>query len=354
MEGEIMRLEPIGNPIDEKAGEVAGLVAGWTADAVGGRNLLEKSGGDYLSTAGHTYNPSIVEVDGKKALAFNSSRNIINLVGTDVELKEGDKISFSFKAKASIPLSIGRLYIGPGNGNGNLLRHQMVSTEWAEYSISITVRNPGKVHIYMYPQIDNEDGTYETFYVTEWKLEYGLKPTPWTPAPEDLRGHVRKGNALDTFPSPLPPADPDLMIRTDNSVGNRIFVGDTMIYGDTGWRDVRTLMDSSWTAADLHLRREGGLIFLRARDLTYSGDLTGSQKLMNLPQGFRTGSPNYFATGLLHPYASVQNLEAWAVIGGVGGQGVLAPSGLGRPLNGQFMFPSPNPWPETLPGVPVN
>src|SRR5690625_2954555 len=94
---------------------------------VGARNLMQRSGGEYLSINGiGAYSPRIVTEDGRRALAFNSSNNIIYFGSGDAPtIEPGQDITFSFWAKASTPISIGRVYLGPGSGNSTHLRDEI-------------------------------------------------------------------------------------------------------------------------------------------------------------------------------------------------------------------------------------
>ena len=70
----------------------------------------------------------------------------------------------------------------------------------------------------------------------------------------------------------------------NTSVGTRVFVGNTMIHGDTGWRDIRSLLVNGWAADIFQIRRVNWTVFLLHRGFTYSQ--ATSDTVFTLPQGF--------------------------------------------------------------------
>lgn len=78
-------------------------------------------------------------------------------------------------------------------------------------------------------------------------------------------------------------------IRRDSTLGNRIFVGDTMVHGDTGWRDVTSvyLKTAASTGNVLDLSG-GGRIFIRRQNqdliLRFMGPIATSRNWSNLFQ----------------------------------------------------------------------
>lgn len=81
-------------------------------------------------------------------------------------------------------------------------------------------------------------------------------------------------------------------IRIDTSVGSRVFAGGTMIYGDTGWRDMRQFLIAglgiSSNAGRARMRRVAGRVYFDIKlDVTQSGLTT----IFNgIPTGFRAVS----------------------------------------------------------------
>jgi hypothetical protein len=149
---------------------------------IGGRNLLPNTGDDDLIRT--TYSSDIRVENGKNALVFESSNNIAYLGNSGYFLKAGEEYTFSFYAKASENLTSGSVYIN--SGNSGYLSSLGITTSWKKYWFTFISANDNKVGVHLYPTINNGDGTYKSFYITEWKLEKGNKATDWTPAPEDV------------------------------------------------------------------------------------------------------------------------------------------------------------------------
>lgn len=139
------------------------------------------------------------------------------------------------------------------------------------------------------------------------------------------------------------PGDPIQGIGTywDESVGRRCFAwnpvqaGWQMVYGDTGWRDVSSLLVNSWTGA-VYLRRLGFTTQLRVENLV-SGSAT---TIATLPAGFRPDRAEY--------------LSGWHTVDAhrldLATSGVLS-SPQENNLYGTFQFATTTAWPTTLPGV---
>lgn len=75
-------------------------------------------------------------------------------------------------------------------------------------------------------------------------------------------------------------------LRRDTSVGERIIATvnglDTMLYGDTGWRNVDSLLVNGWTAHSIRMRRVGNVWFIRFRGL--NGSAATDPMIMDLGQ----------------------------------------------------------------------
>lgn len=80
------------------------------------------------------------------------------------------------------------------------------------------------------------------------------------------------------------------------STGN---IGWTVLYGDTGWRDVRSLLDSFWdNTSNIQLRRIGKTVYLRSSSLKVGDNPTGARDAVKqllldkngMPLGFRNGA----------------------------------------------------------------
>lgn len=142
-------------------------------------------------------------------------------------------------------------------------------------------------------------------------------------------------------------------ITVDTSVGTRVFVGDTMIYGDTGLRDIRSLYLGSPSDANiqvLELLRYGRTVRLYG---TIANDAAISEltqiNLFSAPYGFRTGG--YWTRGagrdlLLGAPGDTRTMrlqtESGRTFGQLGGSVVMF----------EMEWVTPNPWPTSLPGDP--
>src|SRR5699024_4714286 len=209
-------------------------LATWTADAVGGRNLLQGSSAE----------PAEV--------SFSEKMHYRDFTG-DVLLAVGQEYSFSVivdkLSDDDHPISV---QIGTGTGKNYTrdITQPSIVTLGERKIITFT---PTEYHLdgrpYLAWRIRNDKKETRVAY-REAKLERGPVATPWTPSPEDTAQSLLEGNPLSALQSPFPAHDPTLALRVDNSVGTRVFMGDVMIYGDTGWRDI---------SADISDRESGRL-----------------------------------------------------------------------------------------------
>lgn len=147
---------------------------------IGGRNLLRYSGEGLYSGGSGFYNHVITAIDGKESLRFTNT-SILYLNSNDLPtLTTGETFTFSFYAKASVPLNLKSVYMS-SNNNGYIPNTQ-ITTSWKRFSFTFTSKGESAMRIHMYPTIGQE----EFFYLSDWKLEKGNKATDWTPAPEDM------------------------------------------------------------------------------------------------------------------------------------------------------------------------
>lgn len=159
---------------------------------VGGRNLLDHTTQKYLLTTPLlAYSTGINIIDDKRAVVFNKSNDIIYLAGTEYILQEGQTYTFSFYAKASEPLGLVRgVYI---NGqNAGFIPDTIFGIEWKRYSFTFIAKGNSRVGIHMYPKINNGDGTYKSFYITDWQLEKGNIATDVRPSQSDVDETITK------------------------------------------------------------------------------------------------------------------------------------------------------------------
>ena len=133
------------------------------------------------------------------------------------------------------------------------------------------------------------------------------------------------------------------VIRRDDSAGTRVFIGDVMIHGDTGWRDISSALLNGWSG-NAFVRRIGDLVYIHCANL----DAASATSLiaLNLPSGFR-GPGAYpipasinnqkwlFSRVLTHELQVERSTDAstWRGLAG--------------------SFPTIDAWPTLLPGTPA-
>lgn len=255
-----------GDPGEVSADHATALTA-WTADAVGGRNLLQ---GSSAEPAEASFTASMYYRD----------------FGEDVLLEVGQEYTFSVIVdKLSDDEHPINVQVGTGTGKNYTRDITMRSSITLGERTTITFRPTayqldGRTHFAW--RIRNERNETRVAY-REAKLERGPVATPWTPSPEDSVQSLLEGNPLSSLLSPLPAHDPAHTLRVDNSVGTRVFVGDVMIYGDTGWRDISADM-SDRESGRLIIRRIGTQVFVVADALQLTS--TGSVALPRLKISF--------------------------------------------------------------------
>lgn len=183
---------------------------------VGGRNLLRYSTQKYLQIP-NSYCTGIVEEEGKRALLFDRTNNILYLGGRESYLEKGKTYTFSFYAKASEELELTRgIYIN--SGNSGFIPDTKITTDWERYSFTFTASNDDSVGIHMYPAIKNADGTYKSFYITDWQLEKGTVATDVTPSLEDVESDINSlSQEITKNSSALNVLDNKINLKVDSS-----------------------------------------------------------------------------------------------------------------------------------------
>lgn len=137
---------------------------------------------------------------------------------------------------------------------------------------------------------------------------------------------------------------PSLALRLDTTVGTRIMAGTHMIHGDTGLRNIATLM-SDFTSAgfDITIRRVNNLVQLGCYVRLADKPIAVTDVLMTLPAGFRPASRMRFLgerPGIIDVINDGQVVSRSEV-----------PEGVYLSFSAHFM--TSNPWPTTLPGTPA-
>jgi hypothetical protein len=147
----------------------------------------------------------------------------------------------------------------------------------------------------------------------------------------------------------------------DESVGRRLFVWDTvnnrwqMVFGDTGWRDVSSLMTTPahvQTLTSLLMRRVGNVVHLTTRGTVGTGTLAGTANgmgLINLPSGFQpndfcsigSGVYNYRTPTIISSASSKSAIAMQIAAGNNWGASVF---------DGAGSWLTSDAWPSALPG----
>lgn len=140
--------------------------------SVGKENLFTNTHGPTIGRPS-AYNPELVFEEGKWAVSFGSSNNIIvlNPIGSRYHLKEGKEYTFSFYAKATKDIVLKSVYIN--SNNSGFIPNTDITTEWKRYYFTFIAKGNKETGIHMYPNITTDEINYETFYVADWKLEHG-------------------------------------------------------------------------------------------------------------------------------------------------------------------------------------
>ena len=162
-------------------------------------NLLHNvTQGFYYDSYGFTYNGYKTTVDGREAIAWSDTSNIISLRYNGTNLVPGEKYTLSFYAKANQELNLQQVYIN--TANNRFLLNQTVNTKWNRYSFTFIAKDDGqgnKVTFHSYPEVNNGE---KTFYLSDMKLEFGDKATKVQPNPEDIYGANDPNEYIDILP----------------------------------------------------------------------------------------------------------------------------------------------------------
>lgn len=142
-------------------------------------------------------------------------------------------------------------------------------------------------------------------------------------------------------------------LRRDTTVGTRIFAGDTMIHGDTGWRDITDLYVSTRgetgvldlrTGAKILIRRTTGDVYFRLLGPATARAADGS--IVYLETGWR---PEVDTQVAFSNMAVIRHSRYWISLERATPGAALISAN--RSIVGQW--PTMDPWPTTLPGLPA-
>ena len=136
------------------------------------------------------------------------------------------------------------------------------------------------------------------------------------------------------------------VIKRDDSVGTRVFIGDMMVYGDTGWRDVTSTLEANGAtgvSGRLRIKRTAGLVWVSADDLQVA---SGTVVLIPDAQ-FAIDADNATYPGALYNLAGdkMQRLDTALLRFSV--------TGTGCRLRDLRSYPCTRAWPTSLPGTPI-
>ena len=123
--------------------------------------------------------------------------------------------------------------------------------------------------------------------------------------------------------------------------------------GDTGWRDVTTLIENptSWSIGQLALRRVNSDCILRVHSLA-SLALDGVwRKLLTLQAGWRTGSANYTSSATLASAGGSNTTTHIQLAGYSGGSGIRFLTTPATAVSGELRWSTPETWLTSLPGT---
>lgn len=160
------------SPTPDYPNEIHSLNDFDVVSSVGKENLFINTHGPTIGLPS-AYNPKLVFEEGKWAISFGNSKNIIvlNQIGSRYTLKEGKEYTFSFYAKATKDIVLKYVYM---NGdNSGFIPNTDITTKWKRYYFTFIAKGNRETSIHMYPSITTDEINYETFYVADWKLEHG-------------------------------------------------------------------------------------------------------------------------------------------------------------------------------------
>ena len=154
-----------------------------------------------------------------------------------------------------------------------------------------------------------------------------------------------------------------LGLRVDNSVGTRIFAGETMIYGDTGWRDVQSLIGPGLLVTEgvsggfqSRVRRVGNSVWWAFR-FRPGEQFVGTKQSIEIlpgstPAGFKENPASFASFGGSMDFTGGQ--LSLTNEGGSSRIAIYTTANWRMTSYGVSGFYSTNePWPASLPGLPA-
>lgn len=135
-------------------------------------------------------------------------------------------------------------------------------------------------------------------------------------------------------------------ITVDTSVGTRVFVGDTMIYGDTGQISIHNLLINGWKAGlRVQLVRENNTVKLLVQggSNALDGYDATSTPVFIIPTGFRPSVGNYNHLGSLRNRDDRSNT---VMVSNNRQDELIIPTGV--QVDGEISWSTRDPWPSTI------
>ena len=140
-------------------------------------------------------------------------------------------------------------------------------------------------------------------------------------------------------------------ITIDTSVGTRIYVGDVMIHGETGWRDIGANLLDGWAPAAnrVLIMREGNDVTLRL-DTTRTSDASTFSNILDLPTGF-----NPAGRARIAPVFITSSKQGWFdnISGPLRVRDLASSLSEEDRITTTIKWITADPWPSSLPGVPA-
>lgn len=357
----------------EAARDDAAAYAAGANVQVGGRNFLLNS--DFRHPTSVNGFSSVYGthgiVDGRYVKTITSVGGSTRLEKV-FDLNETGQFTYSFSAR--LPSSMVNLAWNQAIGvNHDSKIEPVTGDEFAVYSVTFTNEEPGTKTLRAYPSQKQVGDVIEI----DWeKLERGNHATDWTPAPEDIGvnpdtaqwaaphslaleladvvAHTIVGAGRPDIPATL---TPDIATRVAAAPSGTVFRstdgpqgawewrkrGSTWVCeaGDTGWRNVTTLLLNGWVATGsgaVHIRRHAGTV-VEAMARTISGSDATSATFATLPAGFRSG-----ANGRTLAVGSSGTAVTWD-----GNMQLTTTASASM----NAVASTSDPWPTTLPGTPA-
>ena len=239
------------------------------------RNLLFNTTQGFYKDDKIFYNGAIIREEGKEAIAWSDTDNIISLRNSGETLIPGEQYTFSFYAKASKDLNIKKVYLN--QANNNFLDNQQIGTKWERYSFTFIAQedNKGnKVAFHSYPTVDNGN---KIFFIADIKLEYGKTPTKVQPNPEDIYGANDPNKSVD-----LQAKDVDGNIIPNYSIPlSNYKIGDNLIKDSESRKPINGSNNSKRVIYELYKGIEEGKEYTLTFSIeTDKGDINNKTSIM--------------------------------------------------------------------------